>query len=42
MLADNYIYKSIRYARISDMYVKENHEVDETTLLNTMDEKKTL
>ena len=30
MLVDDYIYKRIKYARIRDMYVQENYEVEET------------
>jgi hypothetical protein len=42
MLADDYIYKSIRYARIRDMYIKENYEAEETTPLSAMYGKETL
>jgi hypothetical protein len=42
MLVDDYIYKSIIYARIRDMYVQENYEVEETAPSGTIYEKKTL
>jgi hypothetical protein len=31
MLVDNYIYKSIKYTGIEDMYTQENYEDEETT-----------
>ena len=42
MLVDDYIYKSIKYARIRDMYNQENYEVEENIPLSAMFGKETL
>jgi hypothetical protein len=36
MLVDDYIYKSIKYARIRDMYIQENYEVEEPIPLSAI------
>jgi hypothetical protein len=42
MLAYDYIYKSIRYTEIRDMYTKENYVVEETIPLSAMYGKEAL